>query len=481
MFKLKVAIMTTFNKYILVLGLMMGSACSKVNEQHPFSAIDPAQIFSDPARIEKAALGMYNALQHSEFFGGRVLIYADQRGNDVNVASFFGNVGTFNMISADATALNTWTGGYRTIYEANLFMKKLQQNEAVVGTYKATQYYAEAKFIRALCYFYLVNLYAQPYNFQTEADAGHPGVPLILIATEDALSSTNKVKRNTVKEVYDQMIKDLTEASAALTPNWNDAYFNRARATKAAADGLLARVYLYKGDWTNANLSADAVIASPLGFKLAREPIDNWTFAGMNTTVERIFSVAMSSADNPNTNNAIGQHYSPLGKGDISVNTTGYYAIPNFSTTDKRTVSPMLRVSGGLTYTGKYYNNPREQWVPVLRLAEIKLIKAEAMARLDPFVSEGALIQLKDIRTIRGASVIVPPVTQEELITLILDERRIELAFEGFGVMDFLRTGRSIPARPQHLAQAPGTDYVIFPIPLLETQSNTQLVQNKGY
>lgn len=474
--------MTTFSKYILVLGLLLGSACSKVDEQKPFSAIDPAQIFSDPSRVEKAALGMYNALQNAEFFGGRILIYADQRGNDVNVASFFGNVGSFNMISADAIALNAWTGGYRTIYEANLFMKKLQQNEAVVGTPKATQYYGEAKFIRALCYFYLVSLYAQPYNFQ--GDAGHPGVPLILDAAEDgaqALSAANRVKRNTVKEVYDQMIKDLTEASAALTPNWNDAYFNRARATKAAADGLLSRVYLNKGDWTNANASADAVIASPLAFKLATEPIDNWTFANMNATVERIFSVAMNSADNPNTNNAIGQHYSPLGRGDISVNTAGYFGIPNFAATDKRRNAAMIRTSGASTYTGKYYLNPREQWVPVLRLAEIKLNKAEAMARLDPLVSAGALTQLMDIRTIRGASVIVPPTTQAELITLILNERRIELAFEGFGMMDFLRTGRAIPARPQHLAQAAGTDYVIFPIPLLETQSNKQLAQNKGY
>ncbi|MRG46252.1 RagB/SusD family nutrient uptake outer membrane protein [Chitinophaga sp. SYP-B3965] len=475
--------MKTVNKYILALGLLMGSACSKVDDQTPYVAIDPEQIFSDPARIEKAALGMYNALQNAEFFGGRVLIYADQRGNDVNVSAFFGNTGSFNILSGDVTVvLNCWTGGYRTIYEANLFMKKLLKNEAVVGTPKATQYYAEAKFIRALCYFYLVNLYAQPYNFS--ADASHVGVPLIIDAAEDgaqALSAANKVKRNTVKEVYDQMIKDLTEASAALTPNWNDAYFNRARATKAAADGLLARVYLYKGDWINANTSADAVIASPLAFKLATEPIDNWTFANMNATVERIFSVAMNSADNPNTNNAIGQHYSPLGRGDISINTAGYFALPNFSVTDKRRVSPMIRTSGTLSYTGKYYNNPREQWVPVLRLAEIKLIKAEAMARLDPLVSAGALTQLQDIRTIRGASVIVPPVTQAQLITLILDERRMELAFEGFGVMDFLRTGRPIPARPQHLIQNPGTDYVVLPIPLQETQRNDQLAQNKGY
>jgi hypothetical protein len=410
------------------------------------------------------------------------LIYADQRGNDVNVAAFFGNTGSFNLLSGDAVPLNCWTGGYRTIYEANLFIKKLQQNEAVVGTPAATQYYGEAKFIRALCYFYLVNLWAQPYNFT--ADGSHPGVPLIIDAAEDgsqALSAVNKVKRNTVKEVYDQMIKDLTEASAALKPTYGDAYFNRARATKAAADGLLARVYLYKGDWINANASADAVIASPLAFKLATEPIDNWTFAAMNTTVERIFSVAMNSADNPNTNNAIGQHYSPLGRGDISINTTGYYAIPNFAATDKRRVSPMIRTSGALSYTGKYYLNPREQWVPVLRLAEIKLIKAEAMARLDPLVSAGALTQLLDIRTARGASVIVPPVTQAALITLILDERRMELAFEGFGEMDFLRTGRPIPARPQHLAQTPGTDYVVFPIPLIETQRNDQLSQNHGY
>ncbi len=481
--------MTTINKFrkniwILAVGLVLGS-CSKVNEQNPYVNVDPADVFKTPARVELAAIGMYDALQNAEFLGGRVLIYADQRGNDANIASFFGNTGSFTLLSGDAIPLNCWTGGYRTIFETNFFTKKLKQNESVVGSTKALQYYAEAKFIRALCYFYLVNLYAQPYSFT--ADASHAGVPLILDAVTDgqgALSSANNVKRNTVKEVYDQMIADLTDASNNLPITYNDIYQDRARATKAAADGLLARVYLYKGDWANANARADAVIASPRNFSLSAEPIDvfkfdNQTSPSMN---EKIFSVAMNTADNPNTNNAIGQHYSPNGRGDISIN-PAYFNIPNFGATDKRKIAPMIRVVGGASWTGKYFNNTYENWVPILRLAEIKLIKAEALARMSTIVDPVAYNQLLDIRVRSNASTLVPPTTKQGLIDLIMNERRIELAFEGQGLFDFLRTGRDVPARlPVQPIQTWGSNFVVFPIPFVDWQrSGGVLVQNPGY
>ncbi|WP_158618081.1 RagB/SusD family nutrient uptake outer membrane protein [Chitinophaga lutea] len=477
----------TILRYIscLAASLLLMTACSKVDEQEPFVNIDPAQIFNSPQRIESAAIGMYNALQNAEFLGGRVLIYVDQRGNDVNVSTFFGNVPTFNMISNNAIAQNAWTGGYRTIFETNYFMKKLKENESVIGADAANVYYGEAKFIRALCYYYLVNLYAQTYVFT--ADASHPGVPLVLDAVTngaEALSAANKIPRATVKQVYDQMLADLTDASAALPVTWNDDYFNHARATKAAADALMARIYLVMGQWANANAKADAVIGSARGFALTADLRDYFNKDNYATNKEGIFSVATNSSDNPNTNNAIGQHYSPLGRGDISVS-AAYRNLANFSATDERRTQ-LLRTTGTTTltyWTGKYYTTTFDSWVPVLRLGEIKLIKAEALARLSPAVADpAALATLLEIRTRSNAGALVPPATQAALVDLILTERRIELAFEGHGMIDFLRTKRNIPARPPTQAEiAWNAQLVIFPIPFVDTQQNPQLIQNPGY
>src|ERR1700742_778641 len=83
----------------------------------PQNAISADQAYTTPDRIEKASVGMYDALQNANFFGGRVLIYADTRGLDAIPSNFFGNVGFYSMAnSSDATVGFAWQGAYRTIY-----------------------------------------------------------------------------------------------------------------------------------------------------------------------------------------------------------------------------------------------------------------------------------------------------------------------------------------------------------------------------
>lgn len=485
--------MTIKNQYIktgkgLILGaLAMGASflfsCSKVNEQEPYTALTPPQAFSNAERVEKAALGMYDALQNAEFLGGRVLIYADVRGNDASPASYFGQVPSFNMLANNVLAFNCWAGGYRTIFEANLFARNLEASGNVVSGEQAAVYYGEAKFLRALAYFYLVNTYAHTYTFS--ADGSHDGVPLVLTAVADgqeALDPKNKLPRSTVKQVYDQMIKDLTEAAAVLPEEWGDGFFDHARATKGAAQALLSRIYLYMNNWAKARDFADSVLLSPVGYELDATPRLAFAQDNYMTSTERIFSVAMNSADNPNTNNAIGQHYSSRGRADITIN-GAYFDLPGFDTiNDRRRTQLTERVSGSF-YTTKYYTgSPFDSWVPIFRLSEIKLIKAEALARLTPAAADpNAIALLNEVRARANAAALTPS-TQAALIDAVLTERRIELAFEGQGEFDFLRTHRDIPARaPVHAAQEWNSDYVIFPIPFAETQRNTNLRQNDGY
>lgn len=470
---------------VLALGLsamLMLGACSKVNEQVPYENINPEDVFNSPARIEKAAIGMYDALQNAEFLGGRALIYIDQRGNDANVASYFGQIPTFNMLSNNATALLAWTGAYRTIFEANYFMGNLQKNESVIGADAAAVYYAEAKFCRAVTYYYLVNIFAQTYVFT--ADASHPGVPLMTTAPMtggEAFDPKWKMPRATVKQVYDQIIKDLTEAAVDLPDDWGSGYATHTRATKGAANGLLSRVYLTAGNWPQANTAADKVIASPADYDLDSDPYTSFNRPTYNTSSEIIFNIAMNNSDNPNTNNAIGQHYSPSGRGDITVN-PDYLTLPNFGPSDKRKNDTMIVGVGSANYTGKYAETPFDSWVPILRYAEVLLNKAEALARIDAGVSQEALDIINEIRERSNATALALPATKQALIDLILNERRIELAFEGFGMIDFVRTKRNIPARGANQPEQDWNDNLTpWPIPFQETQQNTNLAQNPGY
>lgn len=464
-------------------------SCSKVNDQQPYAKLDPKDAFSNPDRIEKSAVGMYDALQNPEFLGGRVLLYADQRGLDANSASYFTNLGTFDMVANNTFAFACWSGGYRTVNESNFFIMNLQANEAVVGPTVAAGYYGEAKFIRALTYFYLVNTFAQTYTFQP--DAAQLGVPLILKAPKDGAEATdpsNKVKRNSVKEIYDQMIKDLTEAAAVLPVKTGDAFADHARATKGAAHALLSRIYLYQGNWAKARDFADSVLLSTNKYELDATPAAVFSAGNYQSSKERIFSVAMNSGDNPNTNNALGQHYGSAGRADVSISAL-YRTLPNFDYQTDLRGKPLFsysinKANGDTTafYTTKFFGTSTfDGWVPVIRLAEVMLIKAEALARLNTGAPDAAAVKLlNDIRA-RAKASILTPATQAQLITNILTERRIELAFEGHGVFDFQRTHRDIPAHANVSLQPWNGKYTIFPLPNAEVERNPNMEQNDGY
>jgi tetratricopeptide (TPR) repeat protein len=462
----------------LIGSVLSFSGCEKQLFEEPYANLSPTDAFATPARIEKAATGMYDQLQNPDFFGGRVLIYADIRGIDDGVPSYFGEMPKFNtLISSDATTTSSWQGAYRSIYEVNNFLHNLAANPGKISDDRTNQLIGEGKFIRSLNYFYLVNLWAQPYKFTT--DAGHLGVPLVLDISADPFDASNQIPRNTVKEVYDQIETDLLDAEAKLAyPSTGPAargFSDVARATKGAAQALLMRLYLYKGDYTKALEYANKLIASNQ-YGLNDDPE---TAFRTYTTQESIFSVGMNGADNPNTNYSLGQHYSPDNRGDIPIS-TAYVNL--MSATDKRRTELVRDYPDipGTYWTTKYLTV--SDWVPVFRYSEVLLTKAEALANLaaGTIADATAITLINDVRA-RSSATPVAPLTKDELITAVLLERRIEFAFEGQGEFEFLRTGRSIPAHSTVTEQAYGSDYVILPIPKKETDMNLKMIQNHGY
>jgi hypothetical protein len=283
-----------------------------------------------------------------------------------------------------------------------------------------------------------------------------------------------------VREVYTQIISDLNDAISGLPTTYDDPEFsNTARATKGAAQALLSRVYLYQATYSQVITLTGQVIASGL---YALNPDPALTFSPPYSTPESIFSVAMNTSDNPNTNNAIGQHYSPGGRGDITI--SPYVAIPTtlFPANDKRRTNLVI-VSSNIPYTGKYKTTG--DWVPIVRYPEVLLNRAEALARTTGLNQESVAL-LNQVRN-RSKGATTPSYTlgsfadAPALLSAILLERRLELAFEGHRYYDLLRNRQDIPAHGTIGAIPYGDNRLVLPIPQVDLQNNPNLVQNPGY
>lgn len=250
-------------------------------------------------------------------------------------------------------------------------------------------------------------------------------------------------------------------------------FSNVARATRGAAQALLMRLYLYKGENTKVIEYADKVTA--LGYQLNAAPI---TAFRDYLTKESIFSVAHNAADNPNTNSSIGNHYSPENRGDISI--SPYHAIATLADSDLRK-STLTTGKLGKVWTLKFTD--ATNWIPVVRYPEVILSKAEALARQSSAVNPEAIELINQLRRRAQASEFSVPdfASREELIETILLERRIELAFEGHGIFDRLRNKKDIPASSMYTVQPYGSNKTILPIPQVDVQANPNLVQNPGY
>jgi hypothetical protein len=440
---------------------------------------DADAIFNDPAKVRSAAIGMYDALQNAEFLGGRAQIYADIRGMDVNPASYFGAVSTHDgtLTAANGIVQNAWTGAYRTLFEINLFIENITSHPGVVPANEEARFIAEAKFLRAVVYFYTLNLWGQ----QCTKDGANLGVPLVLRSFDGgtAFSDEAKIPRSTVDEVYDQLIKDLDEAKT-LPAALDDPYENICRATSNAVYAFLSRVHLYRKQYAEVVKAADNVKGYDLEDELATKV---FAFPPPTDNKEIIFFVAMSSTDNPNTNNALGQHYGADHRGDITVSNNFLDILDK----TKDTRFTMLLKKKGDSYFCKKYDNGSYNWAPVIRYAEVLLNKAEALAQQDAGISSDALDIINKIRTRSqvDTKTVADFATKAEFIEFILAERRRELAFEGHGSFDLFRNGKGIDAgraTPSAAAIPYPNNLFALPIPQADiTKAPGILTQNPGY
>ncbi len=438
----------------LIVLLLIGTACEDELELQPAQSISEDLALDSDPNVKAVLIGAYDELGVGDVFGGNVLRNAELLGGDGEVrwvGTFEGPRDIFNkaMIAANFDAQELWLESYETINIANNVLSALD----VVNEDDRASVEGEALFIRALSYFELVRFFALPYEAgQTNSQLG---VPLVLTPTR-GITDQSKVSRNTVEEVYNQIIGDLTKAAAQL-PEDNDW-----RASSGAATALLARVYLQKGDYPNARQAANTVIASG-----AYTLLSNYAsvFNRDNNSSESIFSIQVTTQDGENTMNTFFATPQFGGRdGDVEI-LEGHLSL--YDAADKR-LALFYEDNGGVMYSGKWTNQFGD--VGVLRLAEMYLIRAEANQRLGTTVGATPLEDYNSIRTRAGLAA-ASTVTLDD----ILLERRLELAHEGHKIHDLKRNKQNVGSLPYNDPK------LVFPIPLREINANSNLVQNSGY
>jgi hypothetical protein len=379
----------------------------------------------------------------------------------------------------DSDARDIWTNMYQAINAANTIINATVEVPATVKD-EQDHIIGEAYALRGLIYFDLVRLFAHHYTYT--AGGTHLGVPITLTFDPQALPS-----RNSVNEVYDQVISDMTMALTLMAATPDSRSGNSNTLSLTAVKALLARVYLYKEDWTNAELRASEVILDgTYAMESNANYTDLWT---ADNSPESIFEMSMTEADNRGSD-ALGRMYILEGYGDYLPSND---VVSLYDPADVRL--SVFKVDAGLS--GEYapfrmdkYPDPLS-WdnTKVIRLAEVYLIRAEARAEIGTNEA-GARADLDVVRQ-RGLATAPPNGNSGQALKIaIFNERRLELCFEGQRLwdlrrkkMDVVRTQCTTSNGVCTIPYADGdlSEKTILPIPQVEMDVNTNIEGNPGY
>ncbi len=459
---------------------LASTACTDFLTEEPKLSQSKELTLSKFSGLDDAAAGTYLYLQSNAWFGCQYVLNNElMAGNATNPVSLPGS-GRYREAEpwsfTESSTWSTWTYAYLTIAAANNVINNLEgKTSNEVSQKDIDNVMAEALFMRAFCHFQLVNIYAQPYLNGANKDM--LGVPYM----KEAVIS--QPARNTIGEVYDAIVADLTNAESLMSDDYQRSGVVDALATvtKPAIQALLSRVYLYMGKWQECADYATKVINSDK-FSLydAEAYLDMWSLNTAAAGGEIIFEV-YSSKKNDSWDDS-GWTMLPYvtsinGSADVCA-TEDLFNM--YEPGDVR--SQLFDVNVNDHFMTKYIGktgsvDPKESNIPVLRLAEMYLNRAEALARGAQIQGATAQKDLDAITTARGASSVT-----EASTSAIFDERRKELAFEGHIWFDYKRLGKSITRTDFRATQNqninfPGNIWAM-PIPKAELDANPNMEQN---
>ena len=407
---------------LLLVGVAAGLiSCDHLLEFEPGDVILAEDAIVDADDLQRLLVSNYDVV--ANLYGGRVQIVNELRGPNFgkpdNSLDF---TAVYNRETTFFTGINggIYTDFYYAIYRSNVVIKNFEIVENLDEADR-TRLEAEARFIRAICHWGAVKMFARPYGYT--ADNSHPGVPLRVAPSQDPLP------RASVDEVYAQIVEDLNFAADNL-PEENGIY-----ATQDAARAYLAQVYFLMGNYAEAASFASDVINT--GHYTLDEDLDRFETDIINPeTVFGIISMPndfrsswfrdnLRSDNNPSPQLSFSEDFaffmslSGGGDGRSAWLTNGTRALIN-------------------RFNEKEYFN-----VPLVHLTLMHLIRAEAYGELNSNLA----IAIDDINAIRarafgsGNNDLSESATAQEVINAARDEFRKETACEGLWTDQLLRRG----------------------------------------
>jgi hypothetical protein len=479
-------------KYILIswFFLVTMTACNDdLLNTVPETSIPEEIAYSTPGKILAQTNNLYKQLQNQNYYGGRFIVFNEQRAdqfgqNDGNAATGSA-VWNQNVASTNDFVNNVWSVCYTAINASNILMSKLN-GTTVVSETLAKNYIAEAKFIRAFCYFSLIQTYAKPYNL----DKNGLGLPLRLMPI--TTSGNNDLARSSIDVIYTQILKDLDEAENDLPIEYSTPLLNISRAKKSTAIALKTRVYLVQANYDKVIFESQKIVSPTVPYQYTAGNLTNklefnfaTIFGGSYTGTEAIFSIpfANTTTETPGAQYALAFNY--LSQPIIFLTVAGVASDPALnSTADAR--SGLIGTNAAKQKVLKKFSittAPFRDFVPVIRYAEVLLNYAEAAANKNDLTTAKAL--LTAVRNRSNPSYVFSSGevdTKDPLLTTIWKERDIEFLGEGFRLMDLQRRLQTLPAKKGSIGTAPfvliSSSNYIWPIPSGEISANKLMVPN---
>jgi starch-binding outer membrane protein, SusD/RagB family len=480
--------------YSLVTLITVFGSCKKfVEVEAPFTSTNALNVYSTDATAIAVLTGIYGNISRSSPGGNFAT-----GGNSISVLSglsadeltlWSGNSNTTlisyykNALVAEGSSVagsEYWAPFYNYIFASNSAIEGLENSSDLTSSIRS-QLLGEAKFMRAFFYFYLVNLFGD--------------VPLVTTTDPYANATLSRTNSN---EVYQNIIRDLKDAESLLSEQYLnsnlDKYIGspeRIRPTKWAAKALLARVYLFLGDYANAEVYSSSIINSSSLFKLTAlknaflknsteaiwqlQPVN----AGWNTDDARLFVIPNSG---PNGNNPV----------YLSTTLLSSFELNDMRKSSGNWVGSITVGSSTYFYPYKYKINTQnsavtsstnmDEYLMILRLSEQYLIRAEARAQLNNVTD--AQSDLNEIRKRAGLQNITSS-SKTSLLTSIMHERQVELFAEwGHRWLDLKRTN-TVDAVMDSITPKKGGSWNSYqqryPLPLSDILKNPNLIQNSEY
>ncbi|MFC3356017.1 RagB/SusD family nutrient uptake outer membrane protein [Sphingobacterium zeae] len=453
--------MRTIKIIILIISTTLITSCEKMIEVDiPNNQIDKETVFQDAQTANAALASLYaDVMKSSPIAGGDLesylSAYTDEIDNYTTVASDSKNLFLNQQIDTNTIIYNVWSTAYKHIYSSNSIIEGVNSSTGISNSQKK-YLIGEAMLIRSLLFFYLNQLFNDiPYPESTD------------------YKINNIIKKTSSNQVLLNLEKDLIEVSSLLDNNYRNV--ERIYPNRMVARLLLAKVYMAKKDWTNAENVLKEIILSGL---YQMEPDISKVFQKNGKHI--LWQLK------PNNNLSVPQ----AGLYYFTNSAPSSYALTNallnvFSNGDLRKQKWMAPVFfNGMTYyrAEKYKNrggNNMTEYSIIFRLEEVYLLLAEAMTEQDKIVE--ALPYINATRTRAQLTPLTTSITKSALLDEILLENNREYFTEmGHRFLDLKRTGKLNTL--QSIKPNWKGYHNLWPIPQKEILLNTNLKpQNTGY